>query len=143
MRSQAQQGAVIEPAHPARVAAGANRVPLQQGIDIHEAGLARPGEEQAHGLHAGAAGQQLPEQVLAGGTQSIEDVAGLFEALLDAGFVQQLQNGTLGGRSEEHTSELQSLIRTSYAVFCLKKNTTTYSSTVLKRTLINIHNIHL
>src|SRR3546814_7525865 len=30
-------------------------------------------------------------------------------------------------RSEEHTSELQSLMRISYAVFCLtKKNTTTY-----------------
>src|SRR3546814_3894873 len=29
---------------------------------------------------------------------------------------------TLGqGRSEEHTSELQSLMRISYAVFCLKK----------------------
>src|SRR3546814_4742443 len=28
-------------------------------------------------------------------------------------------------RSEEHTSELQSLMRISYAVFCLKKNTTT------------------
>src|SRR3546814_3945164 len=27
----------------------------------------------------------------------------------------------LVGRSEEHTSELQSLMRTSYAVFCLKK----------------------
>src|SRR3546814_713863 len=27
----------------------------------------------------------------------------------------------LTGRSEEHTSELQSLMRTSYAVFCLKK----------------------
>src|SRR3546814_10857765 len=27
------------------------------------------------------------------------------------------------GRSEEHTSELQSPMRTSYAVFCLKKNT--------------------
>src|SRR3546814_7040283 len=26
-----------------------------------------------------------------------------------------------GGRSEEHTSELQSLMRISYAVFCLKK----------------------
>src|SRR3546814_9981800 len=26
-----------------------------------------------------------------------------------------------GGRSEEHTSELQSLMRNSYAVFCLKK----------------------
>src|SRR3546814_2038940 len=28
-------------------------------------------------------------------------------------------------RSEEHTSELQSLMRISYAVFCLKKNTNT------------------
>src|SRR3546814_9695428 len=27
------------------------------------------------------------------------------------------------GRSEEHTSELQSLMRISYAAFCLKKNT--------------------
>src|SRR3546814_2250783 len=27
-----------------------------------------------------------------------------------------------GTRSEEHTSELQSLMRNSYAVFCLKKN---------------------
>src|SRR3546814_7240188 len=27
-------------------------------------------------------------------------------------------------RSEEHTSELQSLMRNSYAVFCLKKKTT-------------------
>src|SRR3546814_6537893 len=27
-------------------------------------------------------------------------------------------------RSEEHTSELQSLMRSSYAVFCLKKKTT-------------------
>src|SRR3546814_8748554 len=30
----------------------------------------------------------------------------------------------LQGRSEEHTSELQSLMRISYAVFCLKKKTT-------------------
>src|SRR3546814_6106939 len=29
----------------------------------------------------------------------------------------------LSFRSEEHTSELQSLMRISYAVFCLKKNT--------------------
>src|SRR3546814_8813297 len=35
-------------------------------------------------------------------------------------FRQQL----LGGRSEEHTSELQSLMRISYAVLCLKKKTT-------------------
>src|SRR3546814_5030631 len=30
----------------------------------------------------------------------------------------------LAGRSEEHTSELQSLMRISYAVFCLKKKKT-------------------
>src|SRR3546814_2125271 len=32
-------------------------------------------------------------------------------------------------RSEEHTSELQSLMRISYAVFCLKKKNTTKSET--------------
>src|SRR3546814_2506839 len=31
------------------------------------------------------------------------------------------QPGRSGSRSEEHTSELQSLMRISYAVFCLKK----------------------
>src|SRR3546814_2261130 len=33
-----------------------------------------------------------------------------------------------GLRSEEHTSELQSLMRISYAVFCLKKKTPIYST---------------
>src|SRR3546814_10201312 len=33
----------------------------------------------------------------------------------------QLQDMAIPGRSEEHTSELQSLMRISYAVFCLKK----------------------
>src|SRR3546814_7518089 len=32
-------------------------------------------------------------------------------------------------RSEEHTSELQSLMRISYAVFCLKKKTQTSTKT--------------
>src|SRR3546814_6362895 len=31
--------------------------------------------------------------------------------------------GNFAARSEEHTSELQSLMRISYAVFCLKKKT--------------------
>src|SRR3546814_3348779 len=35
-----------------------------------------------------------------------------------------------GKRSEEHTSELQSLMRISYAVFCLKKK-----NTIQKRTM--------
>src|SRR3546814_3096120 len=36
------------------------------------------------------------------------------------GFIGRL-GSTLGERSEEHTSELQSLMRSSYAVFCLTK----------------------
>src|SRR3546814_2736600 len=38
-------------------------------------------------------------------------------------------------RSEEHTSELQSLMRSSYAVFCLKKKTTTTTSNQTLATL--------
>src|SRR3546814_8139415 len=40
-----------------------------------------------------------------------------------AGFV--FYSGSQFPRSEEHTSELQSLMRSSYAVFCLKKKTKT------------------
>src|SRR3546814_6265199 len=36
----------------------------------------------------------------------------------------QVQEGRVLLRSEEHTSELQSLMRISYAVFCLKKKNT-------------------
>src|SRR3546814_2821458 len=39
------------------------------------------------------------------------------KAVNDVGPRQQ----NFDGRTEEHTSELQSLLRTSYAVFCLKK----------------------
>src|SRR3546814_8881207 len=35
--------------------------------------------------------------------------------------MQQQAGPALRGRSEEHTSELQSLMRISYAVFCLQK----------------------
>src|SRR3546814_8231532 len=41
------------------------------------------------------------------------------------------------GRSEEHTSELQSLMRSSYAVFCLKKKQTQ------QKTCRNTHSIRL
>src|SRR3546814_10359896 len=41
---------------------------------------------------------------------------------LDGIFVQI---GLLLNRSEEHTSELQTIMRISYAVFCLKKKTST------------------
>src|SRR3546814_2771033 len=37
-------------------------------------------------------------------------------------------------RSEEHTSELQSLMRISYAVFCLKKKKQTRRKTIINNT---------
>src|SRR3546814_7132436 len=37
-----------------------------------------------------------------------------------------MKGGDTEVRSEEHTSELQSLMRISYAVFCLKKKTKTH-----------------
>src|SRR3546814_5486381 len=49
-----------------------------------------------------------------------------------------VSNGTfdtdLTGRSEEHTSELQSLMRISYAVFCLKKKNNITTNKDQKRT---------
>src|SRR3546814_4650903 len=40
-----------------------------------------------------------------------------------------------GGRSEEHTSELQSLMRSSYAVFCLKKKKHNITNTMGSKTI--------
>src|SRR3546814_4751031 len=42
-------------------------------------------------------------------------------ASLNAGAEHAVAQAQHGSRSEEHTSELQSLMRISYAVFCLKK----------------------
>src|SRR3546814_1344059 len=55
--------------------------------------------------------------------QSVEVGFPLLAALVDAGKPLTLRDlaGAAGmTRSEEHTSELQSLMRISYAVFCLK-----------------------
>src|SRR3546814_3344821 len=48
--------------------------------------------------------------------------------------------GELVGRSEEHTSELQSLMRISYAVFCLKKKIKTHKL-YNKQRQTNQHNL--
>src|SRR3546814_3755286 len=85
-------------------------------------------QELAGGVVAGVATsalvriRHLVDEVLAaavGGDQLQRHVgAGAFKGGLGLGFVPDV------GRSEEHTSELQSLMRISYAVFCLKKKKT-------------------
>src|SRR3546814_6473026 len=49
-----------------------------------------------------------------------------YGSVLAQGTAEQIRNNP-EVRSEEHTSELQSLMRISYAVFCLKKNKNTNS----------------
>src|SRR3546814_4340420 len=46
---------------------------------------------------------------------------------LTAAGAGELAQTLFDARSEEHTSELQSLMRISYAVFCLKKKTRPYN----------------
>src|SRR3546814_7767946 len=45
-------------------------------------------------------------------------------------WLYRIRPAALQKRSEEHTSELQSLMRISYAVFCLKKNITPQKQTL-------------
>src|SRR3546814_1396871 len=62
-----------------------------------------------------------PRELARGPALFVEPV-GLDQLLQDAKLVIGIEDREI--RSEEHTSELQSLMRISYAVFCLKKKKT-------------------
>src|SRR3546814_3011246 len=87
-------------------------------LHVHVRCLERALDDAAEAGRAGrrhrglARGRGLEKQVLADGV----------EARL-VGEIGQLE---LADRSEEHTSELQSLMRISYAVFCLQKKKNAY-----------------
>src|SRR3546814_2919539 len=87
--------------------------------------LIAPREGVADALKA-LLGKDLIAYDFAVGEDSItvrrDAIAGVMVQLRDALDYQQLME-IAGVRSEEHTSELQSLMRISYAVFCLKKKT--------------------
>src|SRR3546814_8364215 len=51
-------------------------------------------------------------------------------------------HGATGIRSEEHTSELQSLMRISYAVFCLKKKKNQHEKAQIHHHSLNTHIEH-
>src|SRR3546814_4136407 len=66
--------------------------------------------------------QRHPAEPLAQRRQPLgEVVVGAVDAVALDEAEQQPPGVVVDPRSEEHTSELQSLMRTSYAVFCLKK----------------------
>src|SRR3546814_5500766 len=64
---------------------------------------------------------------------------GIYQTSLRESLPQHHDMLSLGStRSEEHTSELQSLMRISYAVFCLKKKTQTTKKNQIHRTIYTI-----
>src|SRR3546814_8823459 len=92
---------------------GAGRFPAF-GHRPHIAALDRRDAQHRHARQAamfvkGAAGSQVDEPF----------VGHILEQRLQRDLVITVEREML--RSEEHTSELQSLLRSSYAVFCLKK----------------------
>src|SRR3546814_2205994 len=78
----------------------------------------------ARGLHRGKDSQPL---------ESVGEVSTDCPTLGDRGGHQRhhgVDSLVAEDRSEEHTSELQSLMRISYAVFCLKNKKTNYKTTI-------------
>src|SRR3546814_5161572 len=80
-----------------------------------------PGEEARLMQLGGMVDAKL--QAMRGNLSALDSQNLLFAALLLADELDEARSGKIrsGIRSEEHTSELQSLMRISYAVFCLKK----------------------
>src|SRR3546814_4082415 len=97
------------------------------GCDLHrEVGGARfqPGLDRRLHAQAGQVGQQQHRALVA---LAVQRLAGLQRR-------EHRAHARLVDRSEEHTSELQSLMRISYAVFCLKKKNTNHANPAIRPT---------
>src|SRR3546814_2605849 len=103
--------------------------------DVNPAPRAAPAhcvtDDPAHGIPGGD--RSWPDQLLAFLQHDVGDLPwrgiDLEERAFGPGiFLDRIEECRALGldRSEEHTSELQSLMRISYAVFCLKKKKTTH-----------------
>src|SRR3546814_7863868 len=93
----------------------------------------RPGRRAAPRSGAAAAKEDRRDRAADGQAGGRRDADARIDdrfAVADARRSQRCRHGGVrrGGRSEEHTSELQSLMRISYAVFCLKKKKCTQRS---------------
>src|SRR3546814_3055134 len=98
-------------------------------LSLHTSPLAQPGQGDSGGMNVYV--RELVSSLAQAGVEAdvfvrrwdhespdVVDVEPGFRVVhVDAGPVDLVK------RSEEHTSELQSLMRISYAVFCLKKKT--------------------
>src|SRR3546814_2048112 len=89
-------------------------------------GVGRGGADKVFGFHGTASVQYSSDSMM------------VRTRLVIAGFAASSLANSIWRRSEEHTSELQSLMRISYAVFCLKKKKKKKTATLI----IKIHSRH-
>src|SRR3546814_5422826 len=77
----------------------------------------------ASGLSAGDEDALRTREIIIATPEKLDFALRSDPSLIDDVGLIVLDEGHMIGRSEEHTSGLQSLMRISYAVFCLKKKT--------------------
>src|SRR3546814_10870228 len=92
---------------------------LAADADIHrqKLGDAKPDRRAVHGADHGFRAHEQVNPALVLHHADLREVQ--FPARVGIDLGPRLE---IGSRSEEHTSELQSLMHNSYAVFCLQKN---------------------
>src|SRR3546814_4879633 len=83
------------------------------------------GMQLAHAVREAAAQRYVPVIVVSGDAQSRLESRSFTDDVTDYFDKSHGHRALAAFRSEEHTSELQSLMRISYAVFCLKKTKNT------------------
>src|SRR3546814_10596845 len=98
-----------------RLAVQRSRVKVEQRSDLG-VGVQQTRIRQRFRRHARAVGVAKPRK-----------------AIVERQLIEGNGHGRVLLRSEEHTSELQSLMRTSYAVICLKKKNITTEDTYRER----------
>src|SRR3546814_2445445 len=111
------------------VAGQTNLLALNAAIEAARAGEAGRGfavvaqEVKTLAAQTAQATGQIAEQIRSIQAAAREAIAAM-STIRDGISTVHLSTENIRSRSEEHTSELQSLMRISYAVFCLKKKTT-------------------
>src|SRR3546814_5500639 len=108
------QGAPLQVMHPMEI-------PSRDGLKLPSYLTLPPGSDSDGD---GRPDQPVPMVLLVHGGPWARDGYGfnsLHQLLANRGYAVLSTNFRGSTRSEEHTSELQSLMRISYAVFCLKK----------------------
>src|SRR3546814_1647564 len=100
------------------------RWPRHEGTDLRRRSRRTHAPPDRHHAQAAADGRrQTADRLAPGKARRARRARGGGQRVVAGGAVPAGPRRwrTLGTRSEEHTSELQSLMRISYAVFCLKK----------------------